>query len=196
MPINLTWDAPSSPFVIGYIIYRRNGSGDINTDTHFLATVPATPLSYDDENYDRTVLQSIGYTYAVSALGPTGESLLSPKQFITQSFVQSMFSELWDVDLSGSISSQFVEEWEFSVSLTPDELYFENWNLSFTEPPVGLEWTELWEKKVPTDPGSLEYNEIWEFQDISDPGSLEYIEDWSGSTITDPGSLEYSEDWE
>jgi hypothetical protein len=195
MPITLTWNEPASS-AIGYLIYRRQGTGSIDKNVHFLASVGASPLSYDDVTYDREVLQELGYTYAISALGPAGEGQLSDSQFITQTFDQPIYDETWDVTINGTLSPQFAEEWEFTLSLTPNELYVEDWEPLITEGPTGFAWVELWEKKEISDPGDPEYFEDWGFTDITDPGMSEYTELWEGPAISDPGDLEYTEDWE
>lgn len=195
MPITLTWDEPLfASAVIGYIVYRRQGTGSIDTNLHLLANVAATLLSYEDTTYDREVLQEMGYTYAVSALGPGGEGQLSSTQFITQSFDQPIYDETWEVSIAGTLDPQFSEEWEFTLSLTPNQLYLEEWNALFS-PPV-VEWIELWEVKGISDPGTPEWVEDWGFSPISDPGSSEWTEDWEGSAISDPGMSEWTEDWE
>lgn len=196
MPITLTWNQPGAS-AIGYVIYRRQGSGLIDTDVHFLANVPSSPLSYDDTTYNREVLQELGYTYAISALGPAGEGILSAPQFITQDFDQPIFDEGWEVNIAGTLDPQFAEEWEFSLSLTPNQLYLEDWEPLISEPVVD-EWIELWEVKGFSDPGTPEWFEDWGFAPITDPGMSEWTEEWEGPALSDAdsGTFEWIEDWE
>lgn len=143
MPIRLTWTSPSQ-YVIGYVIYRRTGNGLINIDTDFYKNLPGNVLLFDDINYDRTILQTVGYTYGISALGPAGEGPLSLKRFIIKNFDEILFEEDWSFNISSSEEQQFLEQWEFSNLLSPSQLYIEEWEPS-PLPSFNTVFLEDWE---------------------------------------------------
>jgi hypothetical protein len=128
MPIRLTWTSPSQ-FVVGYIVYRRQGNGLINKATDFYQNLSGGTLLFNDTNYNRTTLETVGYTYGVSALGPAGEGPMSITQFTSFNFDEELFVEEWDPIIPVVDDPQFVEEWEFALGLLPNQLYLEGWEL-------------------------------------------------------------------
>ena len=169
MPVRLTWDEPNQP-VVGYRIFRIEGTATLVIPTHLLDIVPALPRQYDDVTYDRETIQTQGYTYGITALGESGESILSNIQFVQVDFDQNIYDETWDFTLGGTEVPQYVEEWEFILGLSPSLFYTETWDAPtlVAEPwdlPVDistmLEVSEPWE--LPTPPVfSLEVAEEWE----------------------------------
>ena len=185
MPIRLTWTQPTG-VSLGYIIYRKIGTGDINKETDFLANVSSSPLLFDDNTYSRNILQNQGYTYVITAIGVGGEGPLSNSAFSQFVFEEPILNDNWDTNISLSESLEFSEMWELTLTLTPSQLYLEQW-----EPAFFLESSELWEPTTPI--FTLESTEDWESTGVV--FTLESTEPWD---LPPPVvfTLESTEGWE
>jgi hypothetical protein len=129
MPIRITWTAPegntrSGP-ILGYVLYKKDAAGEIDIETDFLTLLPASPRVFDDAAYDRITLENSGYTYAISALNPVGEGLLSLGDFASFTFEEPIYTEDWILILPGTESPQYTENWEPSLPIQ----YEEDWNI-------------------------------------------------------------------
>jgi hypothetical protein len=145
MPIKLTWTEPESSVpIVGYSLYKRVGMGPL-TPSHFLTVTPASIRAYDDYNYDRSILESVGYSYVITTLAAS-EGGQSNSVLITHEFVQVLYAEPWEFYLNKTPILAYTEPWDFlGLPDTPVELYFEDWEfMGFPDVPMEL-YTEGWE---------------------------------------------------
>ena len=185
MPIRLTWSQPSQGTALGYVIYKRIGAGPIDIETDFLTNVPSSPLTFDDSSYDPLILETVGYTYGISAVGVAGQGPFSNFQTVNFNFDVPASDDNWNVNIPFTDVSELDEMWEFPFIFTSNQLYQEEWESTFI-----VEHSEGWEPPILV--FTLEHAEPWEFGGIV--FTLEHSEDWENEFFTP--IFEHGEDWE
>ncbi len=120
MPIRLSWTPPvlQGSGIIGYKIYKTLSPGPlVHSHTHLLQIVEGDVTLYDDYDYDRRLLESVGYLYKVTALtGDVEGSFAAADTMLVQySFEDFVLLEPWDLTLSGDDILELEESWDINV---------------------------------------------------------------------------------